>query len=207
MVWQPSFSRHQISRPVLQLRDFMSSKFVLPGAALAVSEEGVAAAGTAEADGVIYSTIAGEPVTDPQTYSITVRARKALSPLKQGDDVFALVHDIYDTVSLVEFLPIAGSNERKSSYNRFAYLRISDVSRDYIENFRDVLRIGDVIRARVKEIKPLGIYLTVNSPELGVVKARCTVCRKPMQISGQLLSCPNCKSREQRKCAVKAISH
>lgn len=158
----------------------MPSNLVLPGQQVAVSEEGEAQAGTIESDGAVVATVAGSVFIDPQNYGISVKAARPLSSLRPGDRVTGLVHDIYDTVALVEFLPDASGPERKAYHNRFAYLRISEVSRSYVESFRDVLRIGDVVAARVKEIKPLGIYLSIMDRDLGVVKARCTVCRRDL---------------------------
>lgn len=173
--------------------------FAIPGQQLAVSEEAVASAGTYEADGAICAAVAGKVRLDPQNYAVSVSPAKRLSALAAGDRVTGLVHDVYDTVALVEFLPQEGVGERKAYYNRFAYLRISEIEKGYVESFRDVLRIGDVIAARVKEVKPLGIYLSIIDSELGVIKARCTVCRHVLKQSGSLLSCPNCGNKESRK--------
>lgn len=180
------------------------SKLVYPGQQIAVSEEGEAAAGAVESDGAVYATVAGKVVVDPQTYAISVKSPRSLVPLREGDIVNGLVHDIYDTVALVEFEPVAANGERKSYTNRFAYLRISEVDRGYVENFRDVLRIGDMIVARIREIKPLGIYLSIMDSSLGVVKARCSACRREMKNTGRMMECPNCRNRETRKMAINA---
>ena len=183
----------------------MPSGLVVPGQQIAVSEEGVAAAGATEADGIIYSTVVGRTFVDPHTYAISVKKpQRALVSLKEGDLVRGLVHDIYDTVALIEFLPLEAPHERKAYTNRFAYLRISEVSRNYVENFRDVLRIGDFLVAKVKEIKPLGIYLSIMDPKFGVVKARCGYCRREMKRAGRVMACPNCNNREPRKMALDA---
>jgi len=180
------------------------SKLVVPGQQIAVSEEGEASTGAMESDGAVYATVAGNVIVDPQTYAISVKSPRSLVPLREGDIVNGLVHDIYDTVALIEFEPVASSGERKSYTNRFAYLRISEVSKGYVENFRDVLRIGDVLLARVREIKPLGIYLSIMDSGLGVVKARCSVCRHELRNAGRIMECPNCRNRETRKMAVTA---
>lgn len=181
----------------------MKNSITFPGTVLATSEEGAASRGTFDSDGTIISTVAGKSGIDSTTYDISVTPFKQVTPLRAGDLVKGLVHDIYDTVALVEFLPV-GNKDRKAVSNRMAYLRISEVSRDYVENFRDVLRIGDVILARVKEVKPLGIYLSIIDRDLGVIAAKCTYCRRELAETGRGLVCPNCGSREQRKVAVAA---
>jgi len=180
----------------------LDSKLVYPGQQIAVSEEGEAASGAMESDGAVYATVAGNVIIDPQTYAISVKSAHPLVPLREGDVVNGIVHDIYDTVALIEFEPVPTNGERKCYTNRFAYLRISEVSKGYVENFRDVLRIGDVLVARVREIKPLGIYLSIMDSNLGVVKAKCTLCRHELRNTGQVMECPNCKNREGRKMAL-----
>lgn len=180
----------------------MKPEFVVPGQQIAVSEEGEASTGAMEHDGAVYATIAGNKFIDPQTYAISVKSPRLLVPLKEGDVVNGIVHDIYDTVALIEFEPITPNGERKCYTNRFAYLRISEVSKAYIENFRDVMRIGDILVARVKEIKPLGIYLSIIDSSLGVVNARCSACRHELKNTGRIMECPNCKNRETRKMAI-----
>lgn len=180
------------------------SKLVVPGQQIAVSEEGEASTGAMESDGAVYATVAGNVVIDPQTYAISVKSSHSLIPLREGDVVNGLVHDIYDTVALIEFEPVPTNGERKSYTNRFAYLRISEVDKGYVENFRDVLRIGDVIVARVRELKPLGIYLSIMDSNLGVVKARCSACRHELRNTGRMMECPNCRNRETRKMAITA---
>jgi exosome complex component CSL4 len=182
----------------------VKSKLVVPGQQIAVSEEGEAASGAMESEGAVYATVAGNVFVDPQTYAISVKSKRSLVRLREGDIVNGLVHDIYDTVALIEFEPVAINGERKAYTNRFAYLRISEVSKGYVENFRDVLRIGDVIIAKVREIKPLGIYLSIMDPALGVVKAKCSNCRRELRSAGRVMECPNCKNRETRKMAAAA---
>ncbi|MEW5955583.1 MAG: exosome complex RNA-binding protein Csl4 [Candidatus Micrarchaeota archaeon] len=173
---------------------------ILPGEFLAVSEESVGGQGTfEEKDGRIYSAVAGRKAADSRARSVSVQAQVNVRPLAAGDYAYGLVHDLYEMVALVEFSPVSRKGERIASHNNYAYLRISEVQRGYTERFRDWLRIGDVIKARVKEITSLGIYLTIADADLGVVKAFCTQCKHELEPRGRVMVCPACGNKEQRK--------
>ncbi len=171
----------------------------LPGEVLGVSEEFVAGPGTVEEDGKIIAIAAGEGKTDALEHKLWVDARKIARPLAPGDPVYGIVQDLYESIALVEFQAMPQGGELPSSESRMAFVRISELDDGYVERLRDYLRIGDVIRARVLEVKALGIYLTLKDRELGVLRAFCSVCREEMRLQGREFACPQCGSREPRK--------
>ncbi len=180
----------------------MKNAITVPGDFVAVSEEFASSEGTFEDhDGKVIATRVGKSLIDPKARMASVRAYSKTIPLKDGDLVYGKVQDLYDTVALVQFEPVQAKREFKAASNTYAYLRISEVKRGYVENFRDVLRIGDYIRARIKEVTKMGIYLTIIAPDLGVVKPYCSNCRKQLAFRGRILVCPNCGSKEERKTA------
>src|SRR2546428_4130111 len=80
-------------------------------------------------------------------------------------------------------------------------IHISNVSEDYTEDIHDKFRLGDVIRAKVVQVKP-SVQLTTAEPDLGVVKPMCSVCRGPLELRGRDLDCPRDDLTEQRKLAA-----
>src|SRR5256712_7401032 len=62
-------------------------------------------------------------------------------------------------------------------------------------------RLGDIIRAKVIQVKP-SVQLTTAERDLGVVKARCSVCRGPLEVRGRELYCPRDERTERRKLAA-----
>src|SRR3989442_6806813 len=62
-------------------------------------------------------------------------------------------------------------------------------------------RRGDIIRAKVIQVKPSG-QLRTAEPNLGVVKALCSVCRGPLEVRGRELYCPRDERTERRKLAA-----
>src|SRR2546428_10898055 len=62
-------------------------------------------------------------------------------------------------------------------------------------------RLGDIIRAKVIQVKP-SLQLTTAETTLGVVKALCSVCRGPLELRGRELYCPRDERTERRKVAA-----
>jgi exosome complex component CSL4 len=168
-----------------------------PGDFLAVVEEFEPGFGAVEEDGKVYASIPGQAKTE--NHLAYVDSMKAVRPLKKGDLVYAVVRDVYDQIALMEFQPV----KFRAASATYAYIRISHVAKGYTENFRDVFRIGDFVRARVHEVKPLGLYLTMVEPDLGVVRAFCASCREELALKSHEIRCRACGRRQGRKIAVK----
>ncbi|MBI5036933.1 exosome complex RNA-binding protein Csl4 [Candidatus Micrarchaeota archaeon] len=164
---------------------------VMPGHLFGAAEEFETGKGTFEEGGYVYASVVGEDKNEKNKAEL--ESRMAVKPLKQGDLVYAKVKDIYDQIALLQFQPA----ERRAARSTYSYIRIGEVQRKYTENFRDAIRIGDYVKAEVKEIKPLGIYLTMAAPHLGVVRAFCSGCRTELENG----NCPSCKRIERRKWA------
>jgi len=171
--------------------------FAVPGQQLAVVEEFEPAFGAFEENGLVYAAILGNAKTEAHQASVT--NPKAIDHLQRGDLVVAVVRDVYDSIALLEFQPL----KARAAFGTYGYIRIANVQRGYTESFRDVFRIGDFVKAKIHEVKPLGIYLTMAEPSLGVVRAFCASCRKELQPndSGMDIQCRNCGRRQNRKLA------
>lgn len=174
-------------------------KGIPPGEFIAYSEEYSPLAGTSEEEGKIYSAQFGLLEKDDGKRTVQVIAKKTTRPLRKGDLVYARVEDVYDQVSLLKFQPVESRMEIIGTPNSMAYLRISEVQKGYTERFRDFLRIGDFILARVTEVSNLGIYLTMSDPSLGVVRAFCGKCKEEMQLTQGEFYCSFDNIKERRK--------
>ncbi|MDP2718070.1 MAG: exosome complex RNA-binding protein Csl4 [Candidatus Micrarchaeota archaeon] len=169
----------------------------IPGDFLAVVEEFEPGFGTFQEDGKVYAAIPGHAKTE--NHLAQVQNPDAVQHLKKGDLVYAIVRDVYDQIALLEFQPV----KFRAATNTYAYIRISHVAKGYTENFRDVFRIGDYVRARVHEVRPLGLYLSMVEPDLGVVRAFCASCREELALKSSEIRCRACGRRQGRKIAVK----
>ncbi len=166
----------------------------VPGNFIATVEELTPSEGVIEEEGKLYASVLGQKQVKELAVSVT--GSNTTKPLKKGDLVYGLVQNVYESVSLIEFQPV---DKNVSASNTYAYLRISEIQKRFTENFGEHLRIGDYIKAKIVEVKPLGIYLTIAWPELGVIRAFCSNCRKEMKDEGRLFVCMECGSTESRK--------
>ena len=172
---------------------------LVPGDAICGIEEFAPAEGTYEEGDSVYASIVGEKSENSQKRIVGVNGH-GVRGLAHGDIVYGKVMDVYDAVALIQF---EAANPHLGAHSTYSYLRISEVRRGYAETFREYIRIGDLVKARIKEVTPLGIHITIADRELGVIKPNCTRCGSWMDIRGDDCVCPNCGNRERRKTAEK----
>lgn len=177
----------------------MKTKVVLPGEKVAAGEEFLAGDGTYEDQGDIYASQMGELDLDLRGKVARVRGYNPPVELKVGDLVLATVEDIKPTMAILTVQTVEGI-ERAVTGRTEGTLHISKVSEAYTEDIREEFRSGDLVRARVLQVKP-SIQLATNEDPLGVVRALCTRCRFPLVKKEQGLYCENEERYESRKVA------
>ncbi|MBI5225198.1 exosome complex RNA-binding protein Csl4 [Candidatus Micrarchaeota archaeon] len=180
----------------------MSREIVVPGESLGMEEEFFGNEKTFAENGNVYSMVLGEKkLVNKQVQVVTSKFARML---KEGDIVYGRVEDLYDSVSLILIQSADNSLERKAIGSTYAYLRITEINRGggFIKNFREFLKMGDIVKGRIIEITPLGTYITISEENLGVVRARCSRCRDVLSQRGRLLVCQECGNKESRKLAT-----
>ncbi len=177
----------------------MKAKIVYPGEMVAVSEEYLAGQGTYEADGDIYAAQIGELLLDAREKVASVKSLNPPIEQKVGDTVLATVQDIKQTMAIVHVEAVEGI-ERQVTGDVDGTIHISKVSEQYTEDLKKAMRIGDVVRARVVQVKP-SLQLATNEASLGVVRGLCTRCRYTLIVRGRDLYCEHCERTEPRKVA------
>jgi exosome complex component CSL4 len=177
----------------------MEAKIVLPGDEIAVAEEFEPGEGTYERNGAVFAATPGMLILDSQNRVARVRAFNPPAELKVGDIVYGVVDDIRGMMATATIQAIHGRS-RQISGEAEGTIHISNVSEDYTEDIHDKFRLGDIIRAKVIQVKP-SVQLTTAEPTLGVVKAICSVCRGPLELRGRDLYCPRDERTEGRKIA------
>src|SRR5256885_2603240 len=180
--------------------DRMEAKMVLPGDEIATAEEFEPGEGTYEKNGLVFAATPGVLILDPGNRVARVRAFNPPAELRVGDIVYGVIDDIRGMMATATIQAIHG-RARQISGESEGTIHISNVSEDYTEDIHDKFRLGDVIRAKVVQVKP-SVQLTTAEPDLGVVKAMCSVCRGPLELRGRDLYCPRDERTEQRKLAA-----
>ncbi len=169
---------------------------VIPGDFLALEEVYLPGYSTYEKEGKIYSKVLGKKQTnkDLRTVNVLGRYRRLLGV---GDLVYAVVTRVRENLA---FLSIASTLRQNTVINNKAgILLVKDLSNFYVDDLRNYLKIGDVVKARVKEVSAFSIKLETNRKDLGVVKGFCSRCRGEMERKGIALQCKICKNMEKRK--------
>ena len=172
-------------------------KLVLPGDQVAVAEEFEAGEGTYERDGQILASMPGVLWLDHANRIAKVRAFNPPAALKVGDVVYGVVDDIRQMMATATVGAVHGRT-RQISGEAEGTIHISNVSEAYTEDIRDMFRLGDIIRAKVIQVKP-SLQLTTAEPILGVVRAMCSQCRGPLEVRERDLFCLHCERTERRK--------
>jgi exosome complex component CSL4 len=175
------------------------TQLVLPGDEIAISEEFSPGEGTFEKDGVVFAAVTGKLQKDMKNRVVHVKAMNPPVVLRIGDVVYGTVEGIRNPIITVKLLKARGS-DRSIAGDNVASLHISKVSKAYTTDIRKELRIGDIVKAAVIQVKP-SLQLQTTHPDLGVVRAECHRCRTPLERKQRSLYCPKCDRRESRKIA------
>src|SRR5881397_1013621 len=176
------------------------NKLVLPGDAIAASEEYEAGEGTYERDGEIFAATPGLLDLDSQNFVARVRSFNPLAELKVGDIVYGAITDIRSSMAEATVAAVHGSKREITGETEGA-IHVSKISNEYVDDIHNAFHLGDIVRAKVIQAKP-SLQLTTAEPNLGVVKAMCSRCRGPLELKGRDLWCPRDETSERRKIAA-----
>lgn len=176
--------------------------FVVPGEFLATAEEFMPGEGAYEEDGEVYSSCTGVVLVDVRTKRISVFPRTAVPPeLKRGDIVVGKVEEVRDQTASVYVGVLRGREDRQLPLPDFGTIHISEVLGSYLKDLSREFKPGDIVRARVMNVRRGTIQLTTVGDNLGVIMAACSRCRTPLDRDDTKLKCPSCGNVELRKLA------
>lgn len=176
-----------------------SGHLVLPGERLGVIEEFTPDSGTYEKNGVIYSKIVGRSLLDLQNRRVSVYpVVEGVVVPKVGTVVIGQIGNAQSDNVLVRIFRIG---RKKLTGNFGGILHVSDVSDRYVDSMSDVVKPGDIVRAKVISAKNQIFHLSTNDKNLGILYA---FCSRDGTLLGQErydLKCPKCGNIERRKLA------
>ncbi|HPR41893.1 MAG TPA: exosome complex RNA-binding protein Csl4 [Candidatus Methanofastidiosa archaeon] len=180
-----------------------SGDFVIPGAVLGVGEEFMPGEGAYEEEGIIHSSVAGIVDLDMEKRKASVDARTDTPPVpREGDEVICEIVDVRPQMALVELLvKTENVNRALSAPTTKGRVYIAHANKRYVTKLQNEFRIGDIIRARMRDTRKTPYELSTVGSELGVLLAYCTKCRHTLVKKGTKLECPACGSVETRNMA------
>jgi exosome complex component CSL4 len=176
-----------------------SGHLVLPGERLGVIEEFTPDSGTYEKNGVIYSKIVGRSLLDLQNRRVSVYpVVEGVVVPKVGTVVIGQIGNAQSDNVLVRIFRIG---RKKLTGNFGGILHVSDVSDRYVDSMSDVVKPGDIVRAKVISAKNQIFHLSTNDKNLGILYAFCSRDGTLLEQERYDLKCPKCGNIERRKLA------
>jgi exosome complex component CSL4 len=176
----------------------MTDKIVMPGDQLSTSEELLPGDGTFDDDGIIRASRVGTYVVNEKYKRAEVKPLTSIPViLKKGDIIFARVDLVRSSMVIATIIHVVGK-KRTISGDRNATLRVSEISKGYVKDPATEFGVGDIIRAKVIQVKP-SIQLDTKDRDLGSIKSLCTKCRHPLVKKDHMLECENCGNKQKRR--------
>ncbi|MFH0927133.1 MAG: exosome complex RNA-binding protein Csl4 [Candidatus Micrarchaeota archaeon] len=179
-----------------------SKKWVTPGALLGTEEEYVAGDGTYTDGSKIYASVLGE--LDDSERTLSVKQKGTVSAPRVGAVVIGRIEMVVDPIAVVSVHEIVdGSGARYPISGENFILRVQNIRQGYVKNIKDEMRIGDIIRAKIVEIKDGECQLSTDGPELGCIRAFCSNprARYPLVKTNAGFVCAQTEAKENRKAA------
>jgi exosome complex component CSL4 len=178
----------------------MNNNLVLPGDQLSTSEELMPGDGTYEEGGIIRAARVG-------TYHVDEKHRRAMVKpatsipviIRRGDIVLAEVRSVKSSMVIADVIHVKGK-KRVISSDTNGTLRVSEISKSYVKDPSTEFSLGDIIRAKVQQVKP-SVQLETKDRSFGVIQGFCSKCRHTLIKKGNSLECINCGNRERRRIA------
>ena len=179
----------------------MKTKVILPGEQVATMEELMPGEGTYEDNGIIRASRLGLYEIDSKNRRAKIRPLTSIPvEIKTGNIVLAKINSVRSNMVIADVIHVVGKN-RQVSGDTNATLRVSEISNGYTKDPSTEYSTGDIIRAKVTQVRP-SLQLATKDRDLGVIKAMCSKCRRPLEQKGNILQCQNCNNKERRKIAI-----
>ncbi len=180
----------------------MGKKLVLPGEHLSSAEEAEPGENTYSEKDEVYSSGAGEDVSETGRAAVRIKGR-----LLQQPSIGMIVYGVVIKASLNKAVVGCISSSEVEGGGRGvqfdAVLPVTAIRRDYVRDIRDEVKIGDIIKAKIDGVEKTGFEISLKSPDCGVVVAFCPRCRERMGLNERIFICGNCGWKERRKLPLK----
>jgi len=184
----------------LKKQEHKSGKLVVPGERLGVIEEFIPDFGTYVKDGIIFSKVIGRALVDLISKKVSVYPLVSDTILpKISSIVIGQVGNAQSDNVLVKIFKV-GSKALSGVVT--GIFHISDVQERYVDSMSDVVKPGDIIRAKVISTKNKAYHLSTKDSGLGVLYAFCSRCTHILEPKRYDMQCPNCGNIERRKFAL-----
>lgn len=172
-------------------------KLVLPGEQISSAEEAEAGTNAYSQGDIIYSAAAGEPQTTDGKASVRT-VHRALELPHVGMPVYCVITRSSPNKAMGGCIPAKEVEGQGRGMEIEAVLPVTEVRRGYVPDMRDEVKVGDIIKAKVRKIEKTGIEISMFGHDCGVIVAFCPRCRQRMDLT-DIFICGRCGWKERRK--------
>jgi exosome complex component CSL4 len=180
----------------------MEKKLVLPGDHLSSAEEAEPGENTYSERDEVYSAAVGENGTMPGQATVTTKGRTLRQP-KLGMVVYCLIIKASLNKAIGGCIPVEEAESGIRGVEIEAVLPVTSIRSGYVRDLRDEVKIGDIIKAKIRKVEKTGFEISMFEPDCGVVVAFCPRCRERMAVQERMFICPDCGWKERRKLPLK----
>ncbi|WP_440060241.1 exosome complex RNA-binding protein Csl4 [Thermogladius sp. 4427co] len=180
-------------------------KKVFPGDRLGIIEEYMPGSDVYEdKDGYLRSSVTGIALYDSIKKVVNIKpVTRKYHILKPGDIVEGVVTYMNDDLAFIKIYWVEDRRLTKT-VDALGILHISQTSQSFVESMYDVVRLNDIVRAKI--LGGRGVYqLTIKEPQLGVIYAKCVYCGAPLVYDSGRLVCSSCGEVNKRKASINYI--
>jgi exosome complex RNA-binding protein Csl4 len=122
--------------------------------------------------------------------------------INAGDVVYGVV---VSTTEKMAFIDVDCTDFNKViSPSSTGVLFVNQIVDGYLEKVSDLIRKGDLVKARVTEANKFGFRVTTGESNLGIIKGNCINCKHPLKLNlanNYTIKCENCQTQQTRKIA------
>lgn len=170
--------------------------FYIPGELVGVIEEFSPSSNVYRESYNIRSKVLGDMKLDQDTRAVTVIPKAAIKGIpKVGNEVVGIVEQSQSGLVMIRIREINGKSVL-SQFIGLIILRAQQLDRD---RGRIVIKLGDVVRAKVISLLNNVIHLSINGEHYGVLQTVCSSCGGQVQQIGRRILCTQCKMVDDRK--------
>ena len=176
----------------------MGRRLVLPGDHLSSAEEAEPGQNTYSEKDEIFSATMGEDQSAPGLATVRAKSRDLKLPAV-GMEVYGVVAKASPNKAVAGCIPVSEVEGQGRGVEVFAVLPVMAIRRGYVNDLRDEVKIGDIIRARIRSVEKTGVEITMLPVECGIIACFCPRCRRRMDLHDTLFICGSCGWKERRK--------
>ena len=172
----------------------MSDKAALPGDKIAIIEEFETGQNTFDDGQSIRSVVVGTTEFDKANRVARINEFKKTSVPKVGDIIIGTISALMNNMFAINIMYING---------RPTHANLECICQARGAKKRILVRVSDIVMAKIISHLNGVIHAIINEPELGVLFSQCIKCGGKVVMLGSNIKCTDCGYIEERKLSTK----